>query len=787
MPTCPFTAARSSMVVLTVFAVLLLPSVSAGATDFQQLSGEPVRLAGGSGDTSGSGTADNSNFGSITPDGRFVAFNSTVALTPSVTQTGENVFVYDTVEGIFELITALPNGRSGGGAAGFTAPQISHDGRYVAFLSRNERLDADYEDSTANQQDVLFLRDRQAQQTTLITVNGAGETFGAEGSIAIAGDGSRLAYSTDGNPFELCGDFASRGVYAFTVASAQHTLISADTAGCIPSGGRSESPDLNGDGSILTFASEADAIGGIDSSGNTDVWVADFTNGGYENLTATADAGSTIPSVSADGRYVAFQTQTGVYDSRDTNFREDIYLRDRVDGTTRLLSIAPGATGPGTEGSFAPQLSANAAHVLFQSPNELAGPAEPPETVDTQTGIYRVSIAGGEVVRGDLRAGATLPTSGFTAHSRAVADNGSVVFETSNPDYQEGDSRGGFFYVPDAAGAPPPDGGTPPPPPPDPTGPTPAELDDAINAAIGVSQNRFPELHGGTADYGVLATVENFADALSGAVLAQQGPLLLTRSSELNLGALEEFDRVLTGSATIYVLGGEAALSERVELELSQRGYTVQRLMGASRFETSTAIATQARALFGDTGEVAIARAFGPEGNPTAAWADSVTGGGYAANTGTPIVLTPTEGVHPAAQSFLDADSPATIHLLGGEAALAAVYDTLPGARRTAGATRFDTARQIAAQLWQQPETGPRRYLILDATRELGWAYGLPAAGVAADADVPFLAVGQTNPPETLEAVAGCDDQVVVVNVGPITVTQFDELKAQDDAPCPGG
>ncbi len=318
-------------------------------------------------------------------------------------------------------------------------------------------------------------------------------------------------------------------------------------------------------------------------------------------------------------------------------------------------------------------------------------------------------------------------------------------------------------------------------------------------AAVDVSQQRVPPspdfggawaggagTHGAPASHVVIATVEGFADALSGAVLAQDGPLLLTPTASLDPAVAGEVDRVLGRSGTVYVLGGESAISTAVVDELSAAGYDVERLAGASRFETSTAIATAARERYGDTGEIALARAFGPEGNPTAAWADSVTGGGWAADTGTPVVLTTSDALHPAVAAWVDDDQPDVTHLLGGSAALSADFDELPGASRTAGDTRFDTARQIAAQLWGQAEEGPRTYLVLDATTPSGWAFGLPAAGLAADLDAPLLAVGDQVPPESAAAVEGCGEQVALIPAGPVDDAVMSALDGADSGACSG-
>ena len=489
------------------------------------------------------------------------------------------------------------------------------------------------------------------------------------------------------------------------------------------------------------------------------------------------------PRVNANGSRVVFASDATNLVADDANFRRDVFVLDRTADQTTLVSRRAADATPGLEdsGSTLPQtigqdISDDGRFVAFHSEDRLAGP-EP--TGSENFGHTFRWMEGTPVLRADVRDDGGYPDAGSRAfEDTTVAGTGSVLFATAARDLVSGRDRAGWHLA--LGNATP---GAPPPPP----EPPPADPTVIIDEAVAISERRFGT--GGTAEgppaYAIVATAESFADALSGAVLTQRGPMLFVRTDALPDATLNELNRVLDGSGTVYVLGGTAAVSQGVEDALVAAGYTIERLSGGSRFETSTAIAAQARELLGDTDEVALARAFGPEGNPTAAWADSVTGGGWAADTGTPIVLTPSDSVHPAVQTFLDSDSPGTVRLLGGTAALDAGVEAATGGVRTAGATRSDTARQIALELWGQAEDGERRYLILDATNEFGWGYGLAGAGLAADGDAPVLATAATtNPPETLEAVAGCGGQVTLLPLGPIGAGLLEELDGEDDQAC---
>ena len=312
---------------------------------------------------------------------------------------------------------------------------------------------------------------------------------------------------------------------------------------------------------------------------------------------------------------------------------------------------------------------------------------------------------------------------------------------------------------------------------------------DPTAAALEVSRSRFGDAGGAgrQAAHAVVATVEAFADSLAGAALTTDGPLLLTGSAALADDTAAELTRVLTPGATVYVLGGEAALSAQVADDIAALGFTVARLAGATRVETALAVAEEVRRL-SNSDTVLLARSEGSPGNPTSAWADSMTGGSLAAAARLPIVVTPTDTLHPAVAAWLAEVAPASTVLLGGEAALSdAVEDAAPNSRRLAGPERTATAAAIAAaDLW--PRGDARRFVILDGGREDGWAYGLSAAGLAADAGAPPLMVVGGVTASTRREVSTCGtpavDLVLVGDDGVIGEDVREVLDGYDGDAC---
>jgi hypothetical protein len=120
---------------------------------------------------------------------------------------------------------------------------------------------------------------------------------------------------------------------------------------------------------------------------------------------------------------------------------------------------------------------------------------------------------------------------------------------------------------------------------------------DAVGTAIAVSQAEFPQ--SGSARAVVLARSDFFSDALAGGPLAAEegGPLLITPgaslSATLDPRVQAEIQRVLPAGQTVYILGGDLALSPTIDTTLEGLGYHVVREAGADEFATAVDVAEQ--------------------------------------------------------------------------------------------------------------------------------------------------------------------------------------------------
>ena len=327
-------------------------------------SGTTERVSVDSGGVQGNADSGSGFRLGISADGRYVAFVSLASNLVAGDANGvEDVFVRDRTSGTTERVSVGVGGVEGDGRSLDCA--ISSDGRCVAFSSGATNLVAG---DTNGRYDV-FVRDRQAATTELASVStgGALGNFDSQ-DPCISGDGrSVLFYSGASNL--VAGDFNGVGdVFIHDRQSGTTEIASATSS---ESNDASQEPAISTDGSCVVFMSNASNIVAGDTNGAADVFVFDRTSGAIERVSVASDgteaAGeSQDPSISADGRYVAFWSYAPNLVAGDTNLASDVFVHDRVSGTTERVSVATGG-GQANGDSFRPSISADGRYVAFES------------------------------------------------------------------------------------------------------------------------------------------------------------------------------------------------------------------------------------------------------------------------------------------------------------------------------------------------------------------------------------------------------------------------------------
>jgi Tol biopolymer transport system component len=322
---------------------------------------------------------DLSEFPSTSGDGRYVAFQSNASnLVPGDTNGVTDVFVRDHQTGDTERVSVATGGAEadigGSGAA------ISGDGRYVAFESQATNLVAGDTNGIVD----IFVHDRDTDTTQRVSVaTGGTQASGGTGIIgsvqtSISGDGRYVAFSSDATNL-VSGDLNEvDDVFVHDRTTGTTQRVSVDSTGAEANNGSFE-PSLSGDGRYVAFGSfAADLVTG-DTNNNLDEFVHDRTTGATQRVSvatggAQANGDSSGSSISGDGRHVAFSSDATNLVAGDTNGATDGFVHDRTTGATERVSVATGGAQADFGGGSV-SISGDGRYVAFasQATNLVAG------------------------------------------------------------------------------------------------------------------------------------------------------------------------------------------------------------------------------------------------------------------------------------------------------------------------------------------------------------------------------------------------------------------------------
>jgi len=317
-------------------------------------------------------------YGSISSDGRYVVFASQAPLTaadPDVS--GWDVYVRDLSAGTTTLVSRASgvNGvKANANPFLLPRPAISADGRYVVFGSTATNLSAQDTDTIWD----VYVRDLQSNVTTLVSGGSAGPQGNSGSSSAqVSADGRLVAFSSDAALSPDDTD-ANSDVYIRDMVTQAITLVSrAPGAGGADGNNGSFAPAISGDGRYVAFASSATNLSPEDPDTLWDIYVRDLQAnstvlasratgavGAKDNAGMSPD--SEPPSISADGRLVAFETFASNLSPDDHDSFRDTYVRDLQAATTTLPGRADGAAAPkANDHTLFPRMAPGGRYVAF--------------------------------------------------------------------------------------------------------------------------------------------------------------------------------------------------------------------------------------------------------------------------------------------------------------------------------------------------------------------------------------------------------------------------------------
>ncbi|MGZ8214799.1 MAG: TolB family protein [Methylosarcina sp.] len=330
---------------------------------------------------SSSGGQGNGSSGdpSISPDGRYVAFSSfSNNLVPGDTNNATDVFVRDLRTGVTQRASLDDAENEGNNTSWGTS--ISADGRFVAFTSEATNLVA----NDTNEIPDIFVRDLRAGVTRRASVDSSGiEGDDWSQEAVISGNGRYVAFQSFANNLvpDDATSFAS-DVYVHDLKTGETRLVSAvdpevephDCGGFYTGTVISAGASISADGRYVSFQSFDCHLVANDNNAAQDIFVRDLKTETTRRASVNSDevegngdifTASYSAAISGNGRFVAFTSSSNNLVPGDNNSKDDIFIRDLQLGTTRRVSVATLGT-ESNDDSGSPSIS-NGGRVAFNS------------------------------------------------------------------------------------------------------------------------------------------------------------------------------------------------------------------------------------------------------------------------------------------------------------------------------------------------------------------------------------------------------------------------------------
>jgi len=346
-------------------------NIAGGATGFRDvfchgvLDGQTLLVSVASDGTVGTAASGPQ---SVSADGRYVAFSSSANnLVPGDTNGGDDIFIHDRIAGTTQRVSVSSSGVQGNGNS--ISAAISADGNYVAYRSSSTNLVP----GDTNGVDDVFVSNRLTGVTERISVDSSEVQANSTSDYpSISADGRYVAFASGAD--NLCTPFGdANGVWDVFRRDRISGSTSRFSQRCDGSDGNGHSlfPSISADGTAVAFSSAASNLIGSDGNGVPDVYIrtaspCDIQIVSVSSSETHGNGPSGAPSLSADGRYVAFESLATNLVGGDTNAVQDVFVRDLVGGTTERVSLGSGGVEGNARSSW-PSISGDGRFVAFES------------------------------------------------------------------------------------------------------------------------------------------------------------------------------------------------------------------------------------------------------------------------------------------------------------------------------------------------------------------------------------------------------------------------------------
>jgi len=392
------------------------------------------------------GSPTGSSHATVSADGSLVAFAGGWTSFGSTNNNGTDVFVKNMVSGAVANEHRNESGQNGSSGAG--APVISADGKVLAFLSASD-LTADAASSGALYD--IFLSEVRGSGIQMVST-GSGGTLAADGRSLnpdLSFDGSSVAFESTTSNWAAGGSTATSDVFLKDLGDGTLTRISTSLTGT-DGNGESLNAKVSADGRYVVFESDASNLTSGDTNGYRDIFLWDRDAAGSKLVNLTEGVTARNPNNTATnadiaydegwGGVVVFQTAKAFVDE-DTANNTDIYAYNLAEGTFSLVSST--AAGAGVQlSSEEASISGDGRFVAFTSYSDALVAGDSNGTRD----VFVKDLYTGKIALVS-RSAAGNAANGASLRAQISLGGEWIVFESSATNLAASDGNGGFSDV----------------------------------------------------------------------------------------------------------------------------------------------------------------------------------------------------------------------------------------------------------------------------------------------------------------------------------------------------
>ncbi len=369
----------------------------------------------------------------------FVVFNTdTPNFVDGDTNGLRDVFLKNFVTGEISIVSVGSAGEQGNFTS-LTALKnfVSDDGEWVVFNTRSTTLGPNDTNSFSD----IYLKNTQTGVLTLVSHDLAGNSGNGETENAqLFADGSKLVFNSLASNLVAGDTNNANDVFLHDVATGLNTRISTTQLG-VAGNGFSIQPIFSADGNKVLFSSTSNNFYAGDTNNRADLFVKNLLTGELTTVSVRADGvigneGSFRGNFSPDGTKVVFESSANNFVAGDIGISSDLFIKDLVTGALTLVSSASNGT-KGNISSQSGQFSPNGNYILFESSasNLIAG------DTNFREDLFLKNIATGETTLVSQTQAGVVGNAGSRSGSFSV-DGTKIIFESQATNFAAGSTNG---------------------------------------------------------------------------------------------------------------------------------------------------------------------------------------------------------------------------------------------------------------------------------------------------------------------------------------------------------